>query len=69
MSRWVDPAAWKARWWLPLAALAAAAGFWLEPPGAGRPPRADTALVAPSTPFPSCGELENGYARAACNSG
>ena len=68
MNRWADPAGWRMRWWAPLAAAAAAAGLWLEPPGAGPPPHVDARAVE-SPPFPRCGELEDAFARAACNTG
>ena len=63
MTRWSDPASWDVRWWLPLAGVVAAAGLWLERPEAGPPPRVDVVAEAP----PSCGELADGLARAACN--
>jgi len=46
-----------------VAGVVAAAGLWLERPEAGPPPRVDVVAEAP----PSCGELADGLARAACN--
>lgn len=62
-----DPATWEVRWWLPVAALAVAAGLWLDRPDPGSPPA--LSAVQPSVAPPACAELEDGYARAACHAG
>lgn len=75
VSRICDPAAWPLRWWLPLAAAVGAAGLWLDRPEPGPPPRLEApppvarAYAPPAPPTSGCGELDDGYARAACNAG
>lgn len=69
-----DPAQWEMRWWLPLAALATAAGLWFDKPEVGRPIEPAIESSQPSyapvvRTAAECGTFDVAEVRARCAAG